>query len=99
MFYKSVMLTSLAMESVCLVYIGPSTRVGKIEVGTKVLRSGRPGFVPTSNTRLPIGDLESVNMEYQRQVDKAMAQGFTPSWTRPAAHIKARQLTLNFGNV
>lgn len=99
MFYKSVMLTSLAMESVCLVYIGPSTRVGKIEVGTKVLRSGRPVFVPTSNTRLPIGDLESVNFEYQRQIDKALAQGFTPAWTRPAAHIKARQLTLCFDNV
>lgn len=76
----------------------PSTRVGKIEVGTKVLRSGRHGFTPTSITRLPAWDLETVNMEYQRQLDKAMALGFTPSWSRPAAHIKARQLTLSFAN-
>lgn len=98
MIYKSILLTSLALESVCMVYIASSTRVRSIVVGTKVLRSGGVGFCPTSTTRLSIHDIEGINWEYQRQVDKAIMQGYSPSWSRPACHIKARQLMINFDN-
>lgn len=98
MYYKSVILTSLKLESCVLVYVGPSRQVNKIEVGVKELRPGWVGFAPKSTTRLPLSDIEGINWEYNRLVEKAIDQGFGPVWQKPAQVRAWRQLQLNFDN-
>lgn len=98
MYYKQIILTSLALETCLMVYVGPSRQYNKIDVGVKELRRGWPVFVPKSITRLSKSDVEGILWEYNRLVEKAMEQGFGPNWSKPAVKQVVRQLELNFDN-
>lgn len=98
MYYKYQLLTSLALEAACMVYVGPARQPGKIEVGTKIQKSGQVNFVPTVVTRLPAADLVGIQMEFDRAFEKATKAGFAPAWSNPAIHREGLQLSINFAN-
>lgn len=87
MYYKSIVLASTAHEACVLVYVGPSRQVRKVEVGCKTLRRGAPYFIVKSSTRLSMEDVDSINWEYQRLVEKATEEGYVPSRSKPASSM------------
>lgn len=87
MYYKSIVLASIAHEACVLVYVGPSRQVRKVEVGCKILRRGALYFTAKTSTRLPMEDVDSINWEYQRLVEKATEEGYVPYWSKPATSM------------
>lgn len=98
MYYKTETLVSTSRNEYCLLYVGQSRRVGKIEVGVKTMHSGGVMFTPKSITCLPVDDIDGIRYEFNRLFEKATEQGFAPAWSRPAIAIDGRQLKLNFIN-
>ena len=96
MYYKTETLVCTSRNEYCLLYVGTSRRVGKIEIGVKTMRSGGVMFMPKSCTLLSVDDVDGIRYEFGRLFEKATAQGYAPLWQRPAQIIHDRQLQLTF---